>query len=185
MTDSELIKLFGARDERAISETKLRYGAYCFTVAMNILRNSEDADECISDALLAAWERIPPDAPENMQTYLGKLTRNAALSIWRRQHAGKRGAGHIGLMLEELSDAAASEDALDRIEDVMTFKETFNRFLGSLKKEQRIIFLRRYFYMQDVEEIASALGLTESKVKVVLHRTRKKLRKILESEGSL
>lgn len=185
MTDSELIRLFGARDERAISETKLRYGAYCFTVAMNILRNSEDAEECINDALLAAWERIPPAEPKNMQTFLGKLMRNAAIGYWRKSHADKRGSGHIELLLEELSDAAASEDALDRIEDVMTFKETFNSFLGSLKKEQRIIFLRRYFYMQDVEEIASALGLSESKVKVVLHRTRKKLRKILESEGSL
>lgn len=185
MTDSELIGLFNARDERAVSETKLRYGAYCNTVAMNILRNTEDAEECLNDALLAAWSSIPPDAPENMQTYLGKLTRNAALSIWRKNHADKRGSGHIDLLLEELSDAAASENTLDRIEDVLTFKEAFNRFLGSLGKEQRIIFLRRYWYMQDVEEIAAALGIGESKVKVTLHRARKKLKKLLESEGSL
>ena len=185
MTDSELIGLYNARDESAVSETKRKYGSYCMTVAQNILRSSEDAEECLSDALLAAWKSIPPAQPENMQTFLGKLTRNAALSRWRKLHSGKRGSGRIELLLEELSDAAASDDALDRLEDVMALRETFNRFLGSLKKEHRIIFLRRYWYMQDVAEIASALGLSESKVKTVLHRTRKKLKKALESEGSI
>lgn len=185
MTDSELIELFCRRDEKAVTEVKLKYGAYCVTVAMNILRNSEDAEECMNDAMLAAWRSIPPARPENIQTFLGKLTRNAAISRWRKTHSGKRGSGHIELLLEELSDTAASDNALDRIDDVLSLREAFNGFLASLGKQQRQIFLLRYWYMHTVAEIAQALGISENKVKVTLCRTRSKLKKLLEREGLL
>ncbi|MBR6872824.1 MAG: RNA polymerase sigma factor [Ruminococcus sp.] len=185
MTDSELTILFFSRDEKAVAEAKLLYGTYCKTVALNILRSEDDADECVADALLAAWQSIPPARPENLRTYLAKLTRNAAISRWRRTKAEKRGSGHIELLLEELSDAAGSDNALDRIDDTLSLREAFNSFLASLGEEQRRIFLRRYWYMHSISEIAGALGISESKVKVTLSRTRSKLKKLLEREGLL
>ena len=185
MTDSELIDLFFRRNERVIDEVRLKYSTYCITIAKSILRSDEDAEECLNDMLLAAWNSIPPAKPENMQTFLGKLMRNAAIGYWRKSHADKRGSGHIELLLEELSDAAASDNAFEHLDDSMSLRETFNSFLGSLSKEQRVIFLKRYWYMHTVSEIADELHTSESKVKVTLCRTRKKLKKLLEREGSL
>ena len=183
MNDSELIALLFDRDQRGLAELKIRYGAYCYSVAFNILRSTEDAEECINDALLALWKSIPPARPENLQMYLAGLVRNAAISRWRRAHAGKRGSGHIELLLEELSDAAAGDRTAESPEDILALRETFNAFLGSLRPEQRHIFLLRYWYMDTVSEIAGKLGISENKVKVTLHRTRNKLKKTLEREG--
>ncbi|SDB38298.1 RNA polymerase sigma-70 factor, ECF subfamily [Ruminococcaceae bacterium FB2012] len=185
MTDSELTELIARRDSSALSELKAKYGAYCLTTAMNILRSKDDAEECLDDAFLALWQSIPPAKPEDLKMYLAALTRSAAISRWRKLHAKKRGSGHIELLLEELSDAAASDSTIEKLESSLALREAFNAFLGSLPEEQRRIFLRRYWFMHTVAEIAQALGMTESKVKVTLHRARKKLKKMLEREGLL
>lgn len=183
MTDEELIGLYFSRNEEAIAGTKAKYGSYLGMIAGNILRNTRDTEECLNDAYLAAWNSIPPNMPENLQTYLGQLVRNAAISRARKMSAEKRGGGHYEAVLEELSDAAASENSLNGIEDMLVLKESFNRFLRSLSPQQRSIFLRRYWYMERVTEIADDLGISVSKVKVTLFRTRNKLKKLLEREG--
>ncbi|MBR1392834.1 MAG: RNA polymerase sigma factor [Ruminococcus sp.] len=184
MKDDELVSLLFARDQQALAELKTKYGAYCYTVACNILRSREDAEECISDALLAVWKSIPPARPENLQMYLANIVRNTAISRWRKDHADKRGSGHIELLLEELSDAAAGDKSIEGLDDVLSLRESFNGFLRSLPKEQRCIFLLRYWYMLTVPEIAQRLGIGESKVKVTLHRTRAKLKKHLKERDN-
>ena len=185
MTDDELIALLEARDKNALTELEKKYGAYCSSVAMNILRSREDTEECLNDAYLSAWNAIPPAKPDDLKIYLAGLTRNAAISRWRKAHAQKRGSGHMELLLEELSDAAASDSALEKLDDTLALKDAFNAFLGSLSQEQRRIFLRRYWFMDTVKEIAEKLGISQSKVKVTLHRTRNKLKKLLGREGLL
>ena len=166
MTDDELIALLEVKDRNALVELENKYGAYCKSIADNILRNRQDTEECLNDAYLGVWNSIPPAKPDDLKMYVAGAARNAAIGLWRKKHAGKRGSGHMELLLEEL-------------------KEAFNTFLGSLKKEQRRIFLLRYWYMDTVGEIAQKLGIGESKVKVSLHRTRNKLKKMLEREGLL
>ena len=183
MTDSELVGKYLGRDESAIGGTKSQYGRYLLKIITNILGSGADAEECLDDVLLAAWNSIPPNEPENFQTYLGRLARNAAISRARRLATEKRGGGQLEAVLEELSDAAASEEPLKDIEDTLALKAAFNSFLRSLPDEQRRIFLRRYWYMQKITEIAEEMGLSVNKVKVTLFRTRDKLKKLLESEG--
>ena len=113
------------------------------------------------------------------------MERHTAISHWRKLHAQKRGSGHVELLLEELSDAAACDSALEKLDDTLALKDAFNGLLESLKPEQRRIFLLRYWYMHTIEEIAQKLDISQSKVKVTLHRTRNKLKKLLEREGLL
>ena len=152
---------------------------------MNILRDRSDTDECLNEVYLSVWKAIPPACPDDLKMYLAGIVRNAAISHWRKLHAQKRGSGHVELLLEELSDAAACDSALEKLDDTLALKDAFNGFLESLKPEQRRIFLLRYWYMHTIEEIAQKLDISQSKVKVTLHRTRNKLKKLLEREGLL
>lgn len=185
MTDEELIALLEVKDSNALVELENKYGSYCRSIAMNILRDRSDTDECLNDVYLSVWKAIPPAQPDDLRMYLAGIVRNAAISHWRKSHAQKRGSGHAELLLEELSDVAASNAPLEKLGDMIAFKETFNEFLGKLKAEQRRIFLLRYWYMDNIEEISEKLGISENKVKVSLHRTRNKLKKLLEREGLL
>ena len=185
MTDEQIIALFEDRNEKAISELGNKYGNYCTSIAINILRDRCDTEECVNDAYLSVWKAIPPARPDDLRMYLAGTVRNASISYWRKMHAEKRGSGHIELLLEELSDVAASDSPLEKLGDTLVLKDVFNRFLDSLKQEPRRIFLLRYWYMDKIEEISEKLGISENKVKVSLHRTRKKLKKLLEKEGLL
>lgn len=185
MTDDELIALLEVKDKNALVELENKYGAYCKSIANNILRNRQDTDECLNDVYLSVWNSIPPQHPDDLRMYLAGITRNAAISHWRKSHAQKRGSGHMELLLEELSDAAASDSVLDKLDDTLAIKDVFNSFLEGLKPEQRRIFLLRYWYMHTIDEIAEKLGVSGNKVKVTLHRTRNKLKKLLEREGLL
>jgi RNA polymerase sigma-70 factor (ECF subfamily) len=185
MTDDELIALLEVKDRNALIELENKYGAYCKSIAMNILRDRQDCDECLNDAYLSVWKAIPPAKPDDMRMYLAGVVRNTAISHWRKAHAQKRGSGHIELLLEELSDAAACDSTLEKLDDTLALKDAFNGFLESLKPEQRRIFLLRYWYMHTIDEIAQRLDISQSKVKVSLHRTRGKLKKLLEREGLL
>ena len=185
MSNDELIALLEVKDKNALVELENKYGGYCKSIAMNILRSREDTQECLNDVYLSVWNSIPPGKPEDLKMYIAEITRNTAINLWRRKHAQKRGSGHIELLLEELSDEAASESALEKLDDTLSLREAFNSFLGTLKPEQRRIFLLRYWYMHTVEEIAQKLDISQSKVKVTLHRTRSKLKKLLEREGLL
>ena len=183
MDDKQIIALYWQRSENAISETAQKYGRYCQTVAGNILQNQEDAQECVNDAYLKAWNAIPPARPDNLRTFLGKIVRNLALNRWEAETAEKRGGGAVPQVLEELHSCLPASDPTERILDGLLLKDVLDRFLASLKPDARKIFVRRYWYLSSVKEIAAEFGMTESKVTVTLCRTRQRLAKMLEKEG--
>lgn len=183
MDDQQIIALYWQRSENAISETTQKYGRYCHTVAYNILQNEEDALECVNDGYLRAWNAIPPAQPNNLKTYLGKIVRNLALNRWETETAEKRGGGTVPQVLEELQTCIPSAIPGEQMLDSILLKDVLNRFLASLKPDARKIFVRRYWYMSSVKEIAREFGMTESKVTVTLCRTRQRLAQLLEKEG--
>ena len=185
MDDNKIIELYCERSEQAISETSKKYGKYCHYIAYSILRNDKDSEECVNDTYLRAWNSIPPRNPNNLQTFLGKITRNLSLNKLEKQSAEKRGAGQTSFILDELSECIPSKDDTVNTVENMVIKDVLDLFLDSLPAETRKIFVRRYFYMSSVKEIADEYGISESKVTVTLFRTRKKLKTVLEKEGIL
>ncbi len=182
MDDSQIIALYFARSERALAETDAKYGRYCRTVAANILPDGRDAEEAVSDAWMAAWGSIPPHAPENLGTYLAKLTRRAALKRWRAASAQKRGGGQAEAALEELAEVlSGGTDPAQAAED-KALTESLDRFLGTLPDTERRVFLRRYWYLDGIGAICARFGFSRSKVKSMLSRTRKKLLDHLKKE---
>lgn len=162
MDDSKIIELYMERSEQAISETSKKYGRYCHYIAYSILHNDEDSEECVNDTYLRAWNSIPPKRPSKLQTFLGKITRNLSLNKWEKLSAEKRGAGQTSLILDELSECIpAEQDAVNTVEN-MVIRDVLDRFLDELPAETRKIFVRRYFYMSPVKEIADEYGLTDS-----------------------
>lgn len=185
MEDKAIVDLYWMRSEQAISETDRKYGGYCFSVAYNVLANREDAEECVSDTYMVAWENLPPHRPAFLTTFLGKVTRRISISRWRQRNAHKRGGGEVILALDELDECVA--DPRD-VEGQYLHKETIlciNRFLAALPQPERDVFLRRYFLLDPVKDIAASFGFTESKVKSMLHRTREKFRNTLAKEELL
>jgi RNA polymerase sigma-70 factor (ECF subfamily) len=181
MDDRAIIELYNKRDENAIGETQRKYGRYCHTIAYNILRSDEDSEECVNDTYLKVWNSIPPKAPQRFCAFIGKITRNTALDRYAQRSAQKRDAG-VELALDELSECISSEMTGD-VSDEIALKTAINGFLASLPRRTRIIFMRRYFYLLSVKEIAEGLSMSESNVKVTLMRTREKFREHLENEG--
>ena len=167
MEDHEIVALYFARSERAITETARKFGAYCRKIAWNILASRRDAEECENDARLAP--------------YLGRITRNLALDRYDRLHARKRGG--VDLVLEELSDALPAAGAVSDRMDAAETARLITEFLRGLPPEPRQIFLRRYWYCDPTRAIARRCGVSEGKVRVTLHRTRQKLRVYLEEKG--
>ena len=178
MQDSEIIELFFKRDEQAISAVTEKYAAYCTRVAMNILCDFSDSEECVNDTYLAAWNSIPPTRPSSLSAYLARLTRNLALNRYKARGAERRGGGEFALSLDELDDCIADDSRADE-----ELGRLISEFLYGEKKEVRQIFVRRYFYSDSIADIAHRFTLTESKVKSVLHRTRKALHKYLTENG--
>lgn len=183
MDDTQIIDLYWTRSENAISETINKYGRYCHSIAFNILHNSEDSEECVNDTYMKAWEIIPPQRPECLAVFLGKITRNLSLNRYNMHTAGKRGYGQIPLALDELSECIASSDNVEHVADDIMLTEALNNFLASLSLESRKIFMRRYWYLSPVKEIAYDFGISESKVKMSLLRSRAKLKTLLQKEG--
>ena len=183
MDDKEILELYIARSEQAISETSRKYGRYCHYIAYSILQNDEDSKECVNDTYLQTWNSIPPQYPNRLQTFLGKITRNLSINKWEKRSAEKRGGGQVPLILDELAECVSSdENTAQTVEDVV-IREVLNRFLENLPAETRKIFVRRYWYMSSVKEIAEEYNLSQSKVAVTLFRTRGKLKVALEKEG--
>lgn len=181
MDDREIVALYLARSERAIEETRCKYGSYCRTIARNILRSEEDSEECVSDTWLRLWNSIPPAEPQRLGAYLGRICRNAALNMLKRQAAKKRSGGEFSLAAEELAGSLGAME--DEILERMQLTELMNRFLASLKPAARRIFMLRYWYFSSVSEIAAELSMGESRVKMSLSRSRQALRQMLEREG--
>lgn len=183
MEDHQIVELYWARSENAISATAEKYGRYCHSIAYNILRNKEDCEECVNDTYLKAWDNMPPRRPNKLSAFLGKITRNLSLHKYEQYHAKKRGAGQVALALDELSECIpASRNVEQAIED-LALAEIMNGFLAGLPAETRKIFVQRYWYLMSVKEIATDNHIGESKVKVTLFRTRESLRQFLEEGG--
>ena len=182
MDDQNIVELYVSRSEQALAETQRAYGAYCFSIAYRILSSREDAEECVNDVYLKVWNSIPPHRPSCLRTFLGKLTRNTALSRYTAQRATKRGGGQVPLVLEELRECLADTDGARMAEDVAV-QDALSRFLRSLSTDNRRIFLQRYWYLCSVEQIAREMGVSVSKVKMSLLRTRQRLKQFLENEG--
>ena len=183
MDDRQIIALFNERSEAALSETAKKYGRYCRTVAYNILYNEEDSEECVNDTWLRAWEAIPPQCPVRLSAFLGKITRNLALNRYKHKNREKRGGGQTLLVLEELAECVPGAESTEEAAGAALLVDVLNRFLEKLSAEKRKIFMRRYWYMSSVKEIAEEFGLSESKVKMTLLRLRNKLKQTLEKEG--
>ena len=183
MDDSEIIELFFSRDEKAISAAHDKYGRYCGAVALNILKNREDSEECVNDALLKAWESIPPERPRNLAGYLARITKNLGLNRLEASQAEKRGGGEVPLIFDELSecipDSANVERTFEQSELVAAVKDS----LGTLKAPKRDLFLLRYWYCLSVSEAANRAGISENNAAVTLQRTRKKLLEYLRKKG--
>lgn len=184
MTDQRIVELYWEREERAIAETDIKYGGYCRSIAFNILYNHEDTEESVSDTYLRAWNSMPPERPDILSAFLGKICRRLSLDRWRRLHAQKRGCGELPLALDELSECLPSGkgDPAEELE-LKELRALYESFLSSLPNADRRVFLCRYWYLDSVSDIARRYGFTESKVRSMLHRSRTKFRSILEKEG--
>ncbi len=181
MEDKQIVALYWERSETAISETEKKYGRYCRYIAYNILYSNQDAEECVNDTYQKAWETMPPKQPELLSAYLGKLTRSLAINRFRYDHAVKRSPG-MEVILDEAAEFISDPNGVDALDEIH-LRDVINSFVASLTQEVRIVFVRRYWYMSSVRDIAADLGITESKVKVILMRTRKKFKEHLEREG--
>ena len=183
MEDKRIIDLYWQRDEQALTLTRHKYGAYCHAIALQILHNREDADECENDTYLRAWNAMPPDRPQGLRPYLGAITRRLSLDRWRERRSQKRGGGEVALSLEELGECVAHPDTVPEAVEAAQLSAVLSDFLRSLPAAECDLFLRRYWYFDSVAQIAKRFGYSESKVKMTLSRTRDKLRAYLEKEG--
>lgn len=181
MEDSEILELYWSRDEQAIAETRASYGVPLLALANRILSSREDSEETVSDTFLRAWQTIPPERPKNFLAFLRRICRNLAFDRLDWNRAAKRNPELIALTTE--LEQCIPDLRQGEIPDRLSLKATLEAFLRQLPKESRGIFLRRYLYGDSVGEIAQRYAVSESKVKMQLHRTREKLRRFLEQEG--
>lgn len=182
MEDNRIIELFFERSEAAISETDKKYRQYCRYIAYRILENEEDADEIVNDTYLKMWSLIPPNRPDRLKPYIGMISRQLSLDRYEKNHAKKRG-GEVALVLDELSECIPDNDSRADIGESVGLRDALNRFVRSLPDRTQKIFIRRYWYSSSISEIAQEYGMNESSVTVLLHRTRKRMKKFLSKEG--
>ena len=182
MEDEKILELFWQRDQQALLETQQKYGAYLTKVALNVLGDPEDSRESVNDAYLAAWDAIPPHRPQNLCAFLSTLTRRIAIDLLRRQQSRKRGGGELVAALDELADCVSGGDLESEMErrELVT---ALNDFLRSLNKQERELFLRRYWLAESVSVIAKGAGMSANAVSLRLMRLRSRLREHLEKEG--
>lgn len=179
MEDTDIIHMFFERDEHAIIHTSEKYNNYCLKIAFNILRDRPDADECVNDVYLKLWNNIPPNMPNSLPSFIAKLTRNHAIDMYKSKHAQRRTESEYSLSLDELAECIP--DGKDFEESDL--KDILNRFLREQKADARKIFIRRYFYCEEIVQISQFFGISQSKVKTTLFRTRQKLKEYLRKEN--
>lgn len=182
MEDGQIVALYWQRSEQAIAETQRKYGGYCYSIAKNILWSAEDSEETVSDTYVGAWNAMPPSQPEQLRIFLGKITRRLALKRLRMQTAEKRGGGETQLVLDELEGCIPDGSDVVRQVEQRELIRWIDRFLQTLPVEERRVFLCRYWYFDSIAEIAERFGFGQSKVKMMLLRTRGKLLAQLERE---
>jgi len=183
MDDHMILDLFLKRQESAIVETKRKYGQRLYRTAMNILHSNEDAEECVSDTLFKAWETIPPTQPVYFGAYLAKITRNLSINRWEAKGASKRGGGEVDVLLDELKECVSAPGGPEEAYEAALVTEAINTFLSTVDQTARVAFVLRYFHGESIRTISERFQVSESKVKSILFRARKKLGAYLEKEG--
>ncbi len=183
MEDSKIVALYWERSEKAIRQTEETYGRYALSIAENVLGSREDAEECANDAYMKLWDTIPPERPTSLKLYLAAVIRNLALHRRRSQNAAKRGGGQYTVVWEEMADTIPVKEGVEELWEASWLSELLNRFLDRLPREKRLMFLMRYWYFDPIDRIAEALGVSKSKVKMTLLRTRGELKEYLRKEG--
>lgn len=185
MQDTDIVKLYWERNERAIHETETAYGNYLLSIAKNILSDIEDSKECVNDTYVKAWHSMPPQKPTVLSAYLGKITRELSIDRIRTRHRQKRGGTQYTLALEELGEVATNGDATANTAELHTLAQSIGAFLQTLPTPARHIFIGRYFFLDSIRHIAAYCHKSEGAVKTTLHRTREALKAHLEKEGLL
>ncbi len=178
--DERLIDQFLKRDEKVLEEIEGHYGSYCRSVARNILNNATEAQDCVTDAYMHAWNHIPPDSPKSLLAYLCRIARNLAIDLYRKKRAGKRSL-HMETLLSELEECIGAKN--EDITETLALRDALNAYLSTLPTLARKVFVRRYFYASTISEIAKEFGLTDSAVKTSLHRSRYALKTYLQEKG--
>ncbi len=179
MEDYQIVDLYWARKEKAIDETEKKYGKMLHSLSYSLLSSHEDAEECVNDTYLGAWNTMPSARPMYLGSFLSKITRRLSIDRWRREHREKRGG--VAGVIEELTDCIPDEDTPAREYERGLLRGELNAFLRTLPEEKRAIFVRRYFYAQEIRTIAQEVGVSEANVKIVLHRLREQLKQRLEA----
>lgn len=183
MDDKDIIQLYWDRNDQAIQATSEKYGHYCKAIAKNILNNEEDAEECVNDTYLNAWNAMPTHWHKQLATFLGKIARNLSFNKYKHNHAVKRGGGEIVLALDELADCISDIDTVEQVIDCQQLIRSINSFVRSLPTVKRNIFVRRYWYADSVLSIANDYGMLKGTVSKTLERTRKQLKAYLTERG--
>ncbi len=183
MDDQKIVQLYWDRNEQAISATSAKYGAYCTSIANNILGNNEDAEECVNDTYLNAWNSMPPHKPNVLSTFLGKITRNLSLNRYKHDTAEKRGGCQLAVVLDELSDYISDKDDVEQEIDRKELVNAINSFLATISDNKRNIFVCRYWYFDSISEIGARFNMTENNVSVTLNRLRMQLHNYLLERG--
>ena len=176
--DEKIIEMFFERSEQAIRELDIKYGKICHNLSYNIVNNRQDAEECVNDAYLGAWNAIPPVRPNPLLSYIVKIVRNISLKIYWRKEAAKR-SGHYTIALEEIEGNIADQKTVEDEIEARELARIIGEFLDTLTLENRVIFMRRYWFADSYKDIAEFVGLTEKNISVRLTRIREKMRQYL------
>ena len=183
MDDAQIVQLYWDRNEQALTVTADKYGRYCAAIAQNILGNHEDAEECVNDTYMRAWNAMPPHRPGILSAFLGKITRNLSLNRYKYTTAGKRGGSRAPAVFDEIAELVSETNSVEQEIDRRELVKAIDTFLEGLSREKRGIFVCRYWYFDSIPAIASRFGMTENHVSVTLNRIRSKLRKYLTEKG--
>lgn len=184
MEDLQIIKLYWSRDEAAIKETNTKYGRLLHTIALNILSNYEDSEECVSDTYCNAWNAMPPQKPNSLKAYLGRIVRNLSINRWYEHRAQKRYNG-ADVLLSELSDCVPSTKNVEKEIEAKELSEVISDWLCTLSQDERVLFLRRYWFGDSVNKLAGECGTTPNKLAGRMYRLRQSLKKAIEKEDNL
>lgn len=182
MDDSKIIELYFSRDEGAVEETQKKYGELILSIAKNITGKEEDAEECENDTYLKIWNSIPPEKPQYFRAYIGKIARNCALSLYRKNKSAKRDCGAY-LLLSELEECLSSSESTEADFDARVTGEIISSWLYTLKEKERAVFIKRYYYGESVRNISLIWGETPERTASILYSLRQKLKKELERKG--
>lgn len=183
MQDERIVDLYWQREESAIRETEKKYGKYLLKVAYNILADQGDSEESVNNTYLAAWNSMPPQKPCTLSTYLGKIARRISIDVFRKRNRAKRKVSEYAVSLSELGDCVSGGTTPEEAVEAELLAEKLNVFLHSLSEDARNTFIGRYYFLDSLREVADYCGMSESKVKSMLYRTRQSLKAYLQKEG--